>query len=46
MLLERLRDALAALTRSLYSAEPAHGDLDEAVATGLSAVDQVRRRRV
>ena len=44
-LLEEVRDALASLTRSIYAAGSADADLDGAVAAGLRATEQLRRRR-
>jgi hypothetical protein len=43
-LLEDVRNALAAVTRSIYAAEHADTDLDEAVAAGLRVTEQLRRR--
>lgn len=45
-MLEDVRNALASVTRTTYAAEPANADLDEAIAAGLRATEQLRRRRI
>lgn len=44
--LEDVRNALATLTRSMYGPDAKQSDVDEAVASGLRATEQLRRRRV
>jgi hypothetical protein len=43
--LEDVRNALAAITRSIYAAEPQPADLDEAVAAGVRGAEHLRQRR-
>lgn len=44
--MEDVRNALAAMTRSMYSADAKQADVDDAIAMGLCATDHLRRRRV
>jgi hypothetical protein len=44
--LEDVRNALAAMTRSMYSANAKQADVDDAIAMGLRATEHLRRRRV